>query len=288
MIQKIIAELELTGCKLIESSFFPESSSHYWQTTIVDKDQLPISSGFGENLLQSRKIAIAEYVERMTFNHFKKGDIATLKKWGFHLNSMACGFAVGFNLKNTILRSLYEGIERWVLSQWIDENRNMEQIPTATVFHSLDNVSKSIVGRFDEVLYFKKSAICNFDNQYYKIDVGHVVGFKENGAYIGTSSQKTGGNLWQHALIESLRHFQMVKNNRPNVHKFPENRIRFFAENAQIAREKIDCKRNEIWELPKVIFHESQPLYDSECFIARTIVDGWRPWNEGPLDRFLY
>lgn len=272
--------------KIEESIFFQSPEYQFWHSVVIDRLGNPISGGFSVDKMQARKIALSEFIERKKvheiFNFSDKSKI----KWGLDLIPTACGFAAGFNLQNTIQRSINEAVERWVMSKWIDDGCYIEQIPQNKI-QNLDPASEFFVSQFDEVLFFKKEVILQVNDQFQKITVGQTMGLTEFGIFPGSSAQFNNGQVWQHALLESYRHFLGVQNN-PDFSTFPGNKVLFFANNKQIALNQINKATKEIWPVPEIILHQHQSFESDSYFLARTIINGWRSWNSGPIERFLY
>ncbi|MBC7458515.1 MAG: hypothetical protein H7235_09565 [Bdellovibrionaceae bacterium] len=283
----VLKIIESNNLVLQEYNLLAESGENYWHSNFLDKNGFSVASGFGDSINVSRKIAFSEFLERSKFNEIKLGSDELRQKWGFSINSMGCGFAAGFDLKNTVNRSLSEGVERWVMSKWIDEGLHIEQLNSKCVFESLDDVSKWFCRQFDTVLFFEKTIVVEFFNVFHKIKVGFSMGLKAGGIYPGSSAQVTGGSVWQHALLESYRHLLVVKNSVV-ASSYPENRIRFFSKNAAVALAKLDSAKNKKWPDSEILFHECEAFQGNSYFVARTILKGWSPWNLGPVERFLY
>jgi hypothetical protein len=75
----------------------------------------------------------------------------------------------------------------------------------------------------------------------------------------------------------------MLCKNNIVVSKFPDNKVRYFAENAEVALEQISAANKKEWPIPVVRFHNSES-FENE----RTIFDGWKSWHLGPVERFLF
>lgn len=285
MLDKLLIELQSNGFIFEESLVFKNIQDEFWQSTLIQGD-IVYSSGLANDRLNARKIATSEYLERVYYRNLAtSSNESTKREWGLDIIPTACGFAAGFNRSKTVYRSLTESIERWVMSKWIDEKYFIEAISPNSL-SNLDPLSKSLASYFDSVLFFKKDVVINFNNNHFIIPVGQTMGLKGNGIYPGSSAQNTGGSLWQHALIESFRHYLLVQNNKP-IDKFPDNKIRFFSKNASLALEQISQAYKIDWPLPEVVIHKSVTIND-DYFIARTILGGWQSWDQGPIERFLY
>ena len=256
-----------------------------WQVTIVTQEGLSLSGGFGLDLDQARKIAAAEFLERSLVCKFKQDEMQR-KRWNLCTFPTACGFAAGFNRETTKLRSILEGLERWVLSQWIDHHWAMDPVTALpSPMPPSEGLSDYFMGHFVETRFFKKSIPIALGDKWFMAHVGAVVCFTENGAFPGYSAHLKEEEIWPHALLEAFRHLLISKNSQ-SQERFPYNRIFHFAQNRALA-EKTLCKMEPIkWPVPEIVFFHDEE-YDS-FYLARTIFMGWRSWSEGPVDRFLY
>jgi hypothetical protein len=275
-------------CSLEESTLLNKSGSSYWHSTILNKSRTPLSGGFADDRMQARKIAVAEFLEREAFQKIFLSDESTRQAWGIDIINTACGFAAGFNLANTINRSINESVERWVMSKWIDDNLEIEELSFDSIKTILDPASLFFISYFEKVMFFKKTVVLFINSKPVKISVAQTMGLTSHGIYPGSSAQISGNNIWHHALLESFRHFLFVKNNPASKNNFPDNKIRFFSMNKDIAIKQICGKKQSAWPIPQITLHNSKSYLEEKYFIARTIIAGWKPWNEGPIERFLY
>lgn len=264
-----------------------EGSVEFWHCSILDEKKFPVSGGFGANRDLARKIAIAEFLERMSYQRIAS-NIDLHKSWGIDQVSTGCGFAVGFNKENTIIRSVAEAYERWVLSKWIDEDYLIDEVSQDSIYCSLDPASQFFANQFDNVAFFKKPLLIPLSGKILNFETAVTVGLKDKGAFIGSTTRIAGGNVWQHPLLESYRHLLGYRNNPKRDDIFPSNRINFFATNAESALQQIRRSKKVQWPTPKIQLHRCEHFVDDNYYLARTIVEGWISWNLGPLDRFLY
>ncbi|RZJ34841.1 MAG: hypothetical protein EOO18_08245 [Chryseobacterium sp.] len=284
----IIDLIEKSGYHFEEAMIFPDEAIPFWHSSIMDSKGNSISSGFGAEKFYARKIAIAEYLERRHFREIANGPETIKKKWGIPIISTACGFAGGFDRKNAILRSLGEAAERWVMSKWIDDGFYIQELHLHEIEKELDPVSKFIVRKFDRVLFYRHTVSFNFGNLPIKVEVGQTMGLSDEGIFPGSSAQILGGSVWQHALVESFRHFLFVKNNPRRPGRFPDDKIHYFASNASVALNRIQAAENIHWPNPELILQADESFLDGSFFLSRSIFGGWKSWNEGPIERFLY
>lgn len=286
MIDKILNILNSDGCTLEESIMSDTTRRPFWHCSVIDSNRHPVSGGFNEDRMQARKVAIAEYLERRKFHELSRSSDAVRTAWGFNIIPTACGYAVGFDKTNTVIRSIQEAIERWVMSKWIDDRLCIPELRISDIL--LDEASSFLVKQFDSVLFFKKGVLVPFNNGVLKVNVCQTMGLSKGGIFPGSSAQDTGGNLWQHALVESYRHLLAVRNNPDRGDMFPDNRVRYFSTHADEALEQIHQANGTNWPTPEIIFHRTESFEDGQYFLARTILNGWKNWNSGPINRFLY
>lgn len=286
MIDLITSKLINLRYRIEESLFFSAKNCEFWHSTLLDNNNLPVSAGFGPSISDARKIAIAEYLERSFYHECANTNVKKNIEWGIDIIPTACGFAAGFNLANTIHRSIAEATERWVMSKWIDDGFYLQQRNISSLENELDEASVFLISQFDKVLFFEKEVLVSLNELNFKIKVVQTMGLKDGGIFPGSSAQ-IGKNIWQHAMLESYRHLLLYKNNS-FVDRFPENKIRYFAKNAQVAFAAIDNAKKLEWPNPKIVFHKNTSIDKDNYFIARTIIEGWKSWHLGPLERFLY
>lgn len=280
--------LTSASCLLEEATVFGQSGEEFWHSTVLKYGKIPFAAGFAPTRLNARKIAIAEYLERNSFLEWSRGDSHIKNLWGLNLIPTGCGFAAGFDRNNTVRRSILEAAERWTMSHWIDEQCAIDEIPTSTVARKLDSISKFFINQFTAVRFFEKPLLLEVNGQLIGAKVGFTMGLTDIGIFPGSSAQLSEGNPWQHALLESYRHYLLIKNGPESIDTYPFNKNKFFSKNKDIALKQIASATNQRWPTPKICFHHSQPFMEDQYFIARTIFSGWKSWNQGPIERFLY
>lgn len=284
----VVKRLSSDTVTLQESLLPTFGAIEYWQATFVSESGSVISGGFASDRSMARRIATAEFIERVTVAKIKESP-ELFDKWGMQLVPTGCGFAVGFDEANTILRSVAEACERWCMSKWIDDQFAIKEVNAFEAERSGDKASNFFLSQFDRTRYFKHSVPVYLNSKPVSVSLASTVAIKGAGVFVGYSAQAPEqSNLWQHALLESYRHLLIVKNNKQQQGLFPENRIRFFAQHGKVALDQIERAQPKAWPLPKVVFHRCEKVSDGNYFIARTIVDGWRPWHLGDVSRFLY
>lgn len=252
-----------------------------WHVTAMNSKDRPIGSGFSSQLETARKIAISESVERTVSAKLAENE-QQRKEWQLDTLSTGCGFAVGLSKTPTIARSTQEAVERNILSQWIDDGVHMSPIDRP----DFSEIDKAILTNFEDALFFYHKMVLALGDSH--VAVFHTVAsicLLGNGAYLGSGCKFSVEESLTHALVESMRHRLIVKND-DTADSFPYNRIQYFAKNRERALEIINKPRSRSWKTPNVIFQNT--VEDGAYHICRTIVDGWESWKNGPLDRFLY
>jgi hypothetical protein len=268
--------------QLQESPIFDNKGKEIaWHCATVTQNE-GFSGGFHRDRMTARKIAIAEFIERTYVNSLFK---TNFKEWQFNKVPTGCGFAVGFNKESTTFRSVCEAVERWTLSKWIDEGFIMDKVKPSIKLKSSIFFSES----FESLEYFQKYiAVKINDTQILTINVGAVVGYLGNGAYMGSRASLDIEDVWEHSLLEAYRHFLIVKNSQESS-EFPFNRIFHFGRHKEDAVEQIRAANRSCFPVATIDFQKIEPIAeDKNIFIARTILAGGKPWNQGPTSRFLY
>lgn len=276
------------GYKVQEFSIPGLDSMDTYHSCVVDKLGAPMSGGFGRDRGTARKIAIAEFIERLEVLKIRSSGELVQKEWGLDQIPTACGFAVGFNLHNTIYRSIGEALERWVISQWIDNGLHIAELIRPEIEAELDDSSRILIAQFEEVRYFSKSVLVAVNDKLQEFRVTQTMAYFDGGIFPGSAVRKVNGSPWQHAILESYRNLLAFQNNSGPVDSFPANKVHFFARNRRIADQQIANAQKMSWPTPTISLHLNESRFGGEAFLARTIVDGWKPWNQGPLERFLY
>lgn len=268
-----------------ESKVLPGEIEPYWHSSILDSTGFPVGGGYSKDRMTARKIALAEYVERTTVKKYQD-EVGT--DWGFEFINSACGFAVGFDEAKTKYRSLKEGIERWVMSLWIDEGYQIDEVNFAEIKHKLSPASIYFLNNFDDIKFYYKKINVFIGGHLLEISVAQTMGLKDKGIYPGSSTQYSNGCVWEHALLESFRHLRGTQNNPLDLTMFPDNKVYYFSTHADVALKQISAATKKSWPNPKVKFHKTKKIDELDAYLSRTIIDGWRCWSEGEIERFLY
>lgn len=271
----------------IEEFNFEVAGSIY-NHTLFKINEFPISGGFGNSNKISRKIAYSEYIERTEFHKLSSSSHKIKTEWGLDIIPTACGFAAGFDEVQTLKRSIKEAVERWVMSKWIDEQYYIEEIHLNKVDFPSNSSSAWFINQFEKIHFYKKNVLIHFLDQFIVITVGLTIAITKNGVYPGSAAQFSDTiDIWEHALLESYRHLLAVKNNK-NMDYFPYNKMLYFSKNKNIALDTISRSNNKNWPTPNLSLLKSKFIPEKNAYLSRAIIDGWKSWNLGPIDRFLY
>lgn len=277
---------ETEQLRLNESMVFPEAGD-YWQSTVLERDGFPVAGGFDRDRSRARKVAISELLERRTFSALRSSNVEVRRAWGLDTHPTACGFAGGFELEGALQRSMREAVERWVMSLWIDDHFKIAELTRYDVIDQLDPASRFFLDQFDDVRFFLKLVDVEYEGRDYRVKVAQTIALKDGGVFPGSSAQAVDGNLWQHALLESYRHLLGHKFN-PKRDAFPDRKVHYFAQNADAALGQIALADRVAWPKPIVKLRMITPMFEGKFFVVRTLLDGWKSWHEGSLERFLY
>ena len=252
----------------------------------------PLGGGAGIDRSSARKIAIAELMERKLVENISKCSQKKLFLLDEHPSTS--GFAFGYKKKQTKLRSMAEAIERWIWSKWIDE---FCYIPSINIHpNNLTKIAQVYKNSFDQVLFFEKNLEIATENENENeksksFKIGIVIGIKGDGVFPGSRVTYPQFDTWEHALLEAYRHLKIFEN--PNANNFRVNdiiydRIKFFGKNKQLALNCIKRNSKIKWPTPTVKLLREFNLEEENIYLWRTILSNFIPWNEGPIDRFIY
>lgn len=252
---------------------------HGWQVTVLDTENNPVGSGFSKDSNSARKIAIAEFIERQFVSIHKGSDLA--EDWRLTTHPTSCGFAVGFDEFNTLIRSTAEAIERWALSQWVDSSCFLDEVETFNLPVEYCALAKD----FELFRVFRREFIYEVCESLVLFNLSVVVAFKADGAYMGSAVRTSFEESLGHAVLEAHRHL-IISTQERSFQKFPFNRILYFSKNRDSANAFLESSKQKNWPNPKVEF---QKIDRNEFFVVcRTILKDWTPWELGQVSRMLY
>jgi hypothetical protein len=251
-------------------------------SNFVDGDGKIRGTGFRSNPDASINVAISEAVER---HHFFEA--AQQGQDHVQLNPSSCGFAAGTNRDKTLIRSTLEGLERWVIAKWIDEQLYIPLItpryfsPAAMVFAQ----------NFDHCHFYLIGFNPEGNNLPFPTKIGIVVCEAGNGVFLGSRACHADDDPWEHALLEAWINLHNVKSGFINSSStdFIERRIYHFSNRRKEGLESIPKDiSNDSWPKPKIA--QSLILSKEECpfFVFRTLFQEYIPWNFGTDSRFVY
>lgn len=238
-------------------------------------------SGFAKRLETAKKIAFSELNERyLVFQLLKQKN--KKNRWGFEFDQSCSGFSVGYSEQKTILRSICEGVERWALSKWIDDGY---ALCTPSISVSEHILKSSILKSFDRINLYYVNVPLVISDLILNVYVSVFLGWKGRGVYAGYGAKTELQSAIDHASVEAIRNLLIYKNQVPQSH-FPYNRIQFFANNGSHAIDSIQKTKIKLWPTPTLQFNHREKFGD--FWLARTIFEGWDPWQNGGEARFLY
>lgn len=272
---------------LQEYNLIDQIGQEFWHT-VIKVDGVALSGGHGVDKNHSRSVAVAEYLERSEFFKISKADTTIKKNWGLNIIPTGCGFAAGFNQRNTIIRSISEALERWALSMWVDEGYILPEYDANSIFDENKKPALWYKSQFDSVRFFGKEFVVEVSGNFLKINIVVSVCFKDSGVFMGSAAGINKDLLWTHALIESYRHFRIANTHTAEEAPFPFNRILFFSQNADLVKNYLKSFNKSDWKKPNLIFNHCAEFENGSYFLARSIFDGWKSWNLGGQERFLY
>ena len=278
MIEKLKAEFP-TFCSMQESELRVNDQALGWQVTALNSQNKSMSSGFHTDLNQARKIAVAELIERTFVNKVARSSDA--EKWRMSEYPSACGFAAGFELAGTKLRSFCEAVERWALSQWIDRSCPLEEITRPEI----SKIAKVLLSDFVSFRVWSRTFVYISESGPLTLHLCVAMALTEQGAFLGSAVRHNQVEAMDHALVESHRHLLISTQDR-EFEKFPYDRIQFFAKNRSVAEDIVNQDRRQHWPDLKLKLEKEfeGPFY----YVVRTIIEGWEPWTSGSISRMLY
>ncbi len=251
-----------------------------YHVNCVDSKSEATGSGFDFSKEMAKQKAFCELNERsLYFQLLQQDDLKAT--WGFDVDSSVSGFAAGLTAEKTAFRSLCEGLERWTLSHWIDNGFALRKIPAPEDRPVVRHTQES----FERVDFQTTEVPLVIDQKIMKIHVSVALAWKGGGVFVGYGTKSSQDESLEHACVESLRNWLIFKNQKKRS-RFPYNRIEYFAHHAEAAVAAIGGKREVAWPVPTIRLFRNEKFGD--ICLARTIFEGWIPWQNGPVERFLY
>lgn len=276
-------------CKDDFYAIHSELDSIGYHTILIDKKSNQTLGG-GEGLTKehSFRVAFSEMCERKVVKSIYC-DTALRDK--FYLNKFptTCGFAFGFDELKTLYRSIFEAVERYLFSQWIDFKYFLPEIKDigwTTPF--FDYFSKF----FDELKFFLIDLeISHPLVNKLKVKMGIVLGLTPYGIFPGSRINFLDGDVWDHAIVECWRHKKISEINlKEKNDDFLEKRIGYFSENKKKALSLIPKDHSKSMPILTPKFYVPQLYTDDiqKIFLWRNLCFNYLGWEQGGIDRFVY
>jgi ribosomal protein S12 methylthiotransferase accessory factor YcaO len=265
-----------------ESPFVIDGREMAFQSSVILNNGYCIGSGFSQNIITARKIALSEAIERKAFFNIYKSKLKS--EYLVDEFPTTCGFAVGTTLKSARDRALAEAVERWLRSKWIDEGFALIELPLNP--QGLNSVEKHFISCFEKVRLFVHS--CEID-VYGILEVVNsviVVGLTPEGAFVGSKSTLNDNAPLLSALVEAWRHLRLSES---TTQKDPELAvIKYFAKNKDAALSQISMaqKQGLLNPVLRLLKKVDIPIKDIYCF--RAICKDFRGWHGDEITRFVY
>ena len=269
----------------IDSASINDNLGHSlgWSSIVIDDLGRSIGGGTSETRDAATRIAIAESLEKLEMQYgFSESEQELIQIKRFPTR---CGLAVGFEKRPTLLRSLAEGIERWVWSKWIDDGYRITKINKPT----LNPLANFYFNKFSKVIFFEMNVLHENRDIHSPLKFGATIGFSENGAFPGSRVCSLQEDPWTHSLIESWRNYQVFKNlsDRTDVYPFLRERLELFGNNAERALKTIEACQKSLWPKPELEFMVPIEREADGYFLVRSIFKDYIPWHEGAASRFI-
>jgi hypothetical protein len=258
---------------------FSEIAEHF-HVSCVDLQKMERGSGFHADRSVAKKKAFVEMNERSLVQQLVFDD-KMQSEWGLDLDGSCSGFAAGYDREKTLLRSMFESVERWTLSRWIDDGFAINEVK-----ENLGSpVRNEIQNFFDShSLYLRKVPLI-FQDHAIIVNLAVFLGWTKSGVFAGYGTKLDYNEAVDHAHVEAYRNFVIYKN-QPEKTGFPYNRIRYFANNKGAALKVIKNATQSEWTSPKLKFLKIEQF--ENIWLSRAMMDGWIPWQKGSETRFLY
>ena len=270
----------------IEEIKLPSEAMDIWQSTVIKKNGVAIGSGTSTNKNTARRIAIAETLERK----YVKELINNSSKDQFLLNEYptTCGFAFGFEQNPTKGRAIAEAVERWVWSKWINEKYKIEtHHPTKDELGAMGGYFHKT---FDSITFFNRQLNLKVNGGIVKLQIGISIGEKDQGVFPGSRVTTINENVWEHALLESWRHFHIFqKTDRKQLDSnFAFRRVVYFGENKKEAYAQIKRANRNDWPEPELRLLKQYDCSNNRLILYRALCKDFEGWHNGGDNIFIY
>ena len=261
-----------------------ENKTIGWYSVVLGADGEPLGGGTAESTDLSKRIAIAESLEKLEVLYGLSDEERKLLRCEEF--PTRCGLAAGFEEHQTNQRAIAEGIERWAWSKWIDDGYQMPEIPKP----KLTSLAEYCFPQFDEVKFFEREITHSISNFPKSIRFCAAVGFKDGGAFPGSRLCGLNEDPWAHALVESMRNVMIyqARENRKRVYPFLMERLSFFATHASEGYAATQGKNANNWPIPELDFFVTLERKQDGYLLARSLCKHFIPWHMGTKERFVF
>lgn len=282
---ELLRSLDPSFFAIEEAPLLQNGETVAWESVFLNKHRDVIGGAVATDRALCRQIGLAETLERLLVSQLrKKGDQD--KSLMLSLFPTSCGFALGFEPAGARRRSLFEGLERWVWSQWIDSGFRLDSVSVDS--RHLSPMAQYYRSLFDEVLFFRKS----FEFPYLNdgpVQIGITIGLKKQGAFAGSRVDVKDADVWSHALSESGRHFlRFQKLKKDSKFDLVDARLAYFGAHAESALAQIRSARKDDWPTPKTLISKEVERLPQGISLYRSLFQDYIGWHEGNADRFVY
>lgn len=256
-----------------------------WHCNLFCAADHPIGSGCSKSKDTSRRVAVAEALERGVFRELFSRSPKPLLLDEFPTTS---GFAAGFEEHATKLRAVAEAVERWAWSQWIDEGHFIQGVTLTQT--EVGEIGSYFMKEFDSMKFFHKIFEIDFEGAPLKLQFGVSLGIKANGIFAGSRVCSIEESPWEHGIVEAWRHI-LISNRKPvgNTSDIYLARVRHFSENASAALERIDSSKvDSLWPQPRLRMLQRAPGLPDGLHVWRALCHDFTGWHLGDKTRFVY
>lgn len=239
-----------------------------------------VGGGTATTLEEATQIAVAESLERRTFIKLNQLENKFLTKEF----PTSCGFAAGFDLNSTKMRSICEAVERWAWEQWIDKNCKLEMVEEPLVAP----LARHFLGVFDSHIFLEKRLALRHEEKMYPLKLGVFLGVKDDGVFPGSRVIVEGDDLWTHSITEGFRHLQLYKDCKISISEMDiiDLRINYFGRNKEKVFEIIKKSQDVTWRSPELML--CSKVHGDDFYVFRSLCKDFWGWQNGSVERFIY
>jgi len=255
-----------------------------YEAVVFDLKGFVLGGGMSSEREAAIKIAASEALERSLVRDLSgspdKAD------FGFPEYATGCGFAYGFTRDGAQTRAICEAVERWVWTEWIENQKVLEEVAESPKSPFV----KYLRQPFDKIRFFKKSVkLQDVPSEFSKIEVRIVLGYKDGGIFPGSEAWIVEGHPFSHASGEAFRHLraaQSLSKREEATMDLPERRLLYFSENARVADAMISSCKEEAWLPAKLKILAEAPTNSANSYLFRAICEDHKSWHLGGVKRF--